>query len=79
MNTPLRTVTEISEQMPRFYRPIAEGEKRVRLNWSTDSGTGSTLCYVVATNMVDAYAGARAHFARAFAPHGYTLESLASS
>lgn len=64
--------------MPRFYRPIAEGEKQVRMYWSTASGTGSTLCYVVATNMIDAYAGARAHFKAVF-PDSYTLESLAAS
>lgn len=64
---------EISPTMPQFSRPMRPGEKSINLRWATPSGTGLTLLYVTATNMVDAYARARAHFAAHFAPFGYEL------
>ena len=71
-----RVVTEVQPQMPCFFRPLNAGELPVRLFWRTDSGTGSTLVYVEATNYTDAFAGARQHFREAFAPHGYSLVTV---
>jgi hypothetical protein len=76
---PLRTVTEIQPQMPHFYRPPCVNEKSVAIRWATSSGSGSTLVYVIATNMQDAFAGARAHFAERFAPFGYELLGVSAA